>query len=85
MHSKKHYPSPDKYKNFDKVLTNQLLVSEELDPAIYYKPELNSRTKEPVISMLTNKEQDDLFHQLTEELAANEAQQAAAAQVQSFR
>lgn len=35
--------------------------------------------------MLTNKEQDDLFHQLTEELAANEAQQAAAAQVQSFR
>jgi len=35
--------------------------------------------------MLTTEEQDDLFHKLAEELAANEAQQAAAAQVQSFR
>lgn len=85
IHSKTHHPSADKYKDFDKVLTNQLLVSEELDPAIYYKPELNSRVKEPIIFMLSKLEEDELFHKLAEEIAKNEAQQDAANQPGTFR
>lgn len=85
IHSKTHHPSADKYKDFDKVLTNQLLVSEELDPAIYYKPELNSRVKEPIIFMLSKLEEDELFHKLAEEIAKNEAQQDTANQPGTFR
>jgi len=44
----KHSQSDDKYKNLDIVLTNQLLVTEELDPKVYFKPELDARNKQPI-------------------------------------
>ena len=63
-----HFPSNDKFDDLDKVMSNLLLQHDDLDPNLFYKEELNNRSKSVNINKYDKKELDQLFQKVGDQI-----------------
>lgn len=62
MASKTHKPSEDKFENLNKIIDYQLLQNDQLDPNVFFRPDLISKNKikNNTLELIGKDEQDKL-------------------------